>query len=56
MYKIYNKTFQPIQILFEKETMILPKRERNAFVHVPYLNEQLKKLKREELIKVKEVN
>lgn len=55
MYKVYNKTFQPIQIIFDKETMILPKRERNAFVSVPYLNEQLKKLQKEELIKVKEV-
>ena len=56
MYKVYNKTFQPIQIIFDKETMILPKRERNAFVSVPYLNEQLKKLQKEELVKVKEVN
>lgn len=54
MFKIYNKTFQPIQIIFEKETMILPKRERNAFVYVPYLNQQLKRLQKDELIKVKE--
>lgn len=56
MFKIYNKTFQPIQIIFEKETMILPKRERNAFVYVPYLNQQLKRLQKDELIKVKEIN
>lgn len=56
MFKIYNKTFQPLQIIFDKETMILPKRERNAFVFVPYLNDLLKKLQKEELIKVKEVS
>ena len=54
-YKIYNKTFQPIQLLFDKETLILPKRERNAYIFVPYLNTQLQKLKKQELIKVTEV-
>lgn len=55
MFKVYNKTFQPIQLLFEKDTLILPKRERNSFVFVPYLNSQLKKLKKQELVKIKEV-
>lgn len=54
MYKVYNKTFQPLQVIFEKDTTILPKRERNNYVYFPYLNKQLKKLKKDELIKVKE--
>lgn len=53
MYKVYNKTFQPFQILFEKETLILPRRERNSYVILPYLNEQLKRLRDQELIRVK---
>ena len=56
MYRVYNMTFQPIQILYEKETMILPKRKRNSYVLVENLNEQLKKLRKDNLIKVKEEN
>lgn len=54
MYRIYNKTFQPLQILFDKDTLIIPIRKRNSFVEVPFLNEQLKKLEKDELIKIKE--
>ena len=53
MYKVYNQTFQPIQIIFEKETVILPKRKRNSFIEFPHINEQMKKIEKEGLIKIK---
>lgn len=56
MYKVYNKTFQPLQIIFNKDTVILPKRERNSFIVFPYLNKQLKRLEKNEIIRVKKIN
>lgn len=56
MYKVYNKTFQPIQIIVDKETIILPKRQRNGYVSVNEKTEQMKKLEKDELIKVKQVS
>lgn len=53
MYKIYNKTFQPLQIMVNQETIILPKRARNSFVKVRSLTEQIKTLEKKDLIKVK---
>lgn len=56
MFRIYNNTFQPIPIIYKEDTLVIPKRGKNSFVSVDEINEQVKKLLKDELVKVKEIN
>lgn len=57
MYKIINKTFQPMQIVIgPNETYLLKARTKNKSLHLKYINKQIENLYEKGLIKLKKIN
>lgn len=54
-FKIVNKTYQPIQLIFKGETTILPVRGRNNYIVVYELSKQIENLAKKELIAIRKI-
>ncbi len=50
--KVVNKTYQTIPLNFDDKVFYLKKRGKQGHLFVPYENNQIKNLKKKELIKV----
>lgn len=54
-FKIVNKTYQPIQLIIDNKTSILPVRGRNNYIVVSEITRQIQNLARKELIVIRKV-
>lgn len=54
-FKIVNKTYQPMQLLINGDSFLLPSRGRNNFIIVFNITRQIENLAKKELIVIRKV-